>query len=293
MEKSQNRLETLTVFSYDYRQERGAIPVKDKNICKFIPSLAVEILHVSCFVLEANPEIMQRDVLLKTQYMFLVCQGSALFRLGDSEVPVSTGSLVFGFKGERFSVKNIADCNYMYICFEGTRSAELFRRFDIRKERRAFENFSGMIPLWQESLSRAGKDSVDLAAESMLFYAFSRLPESRTRQDPLLASILDLTEEHFRDSALSLGEIAGELNYSAKYLSHYFKQKMGVGYSEYLKTVRIKYAVSLFEQGITSVKNVALLSGFSDPLYFSSTFKAAIGVSPSAYKLSHRSTKED
>ena len=160
MEKSQNRLETLTVFSYDYRQERGAIPVKDKNICKFIPSLAVEILYVSCFVLEANPEIMQRDVLLKTQYMFLVCQGSALFRLGDSEVPVSTGSLVFGFKGERFSVKNIADCNYMYICFEGTRSAELFRRFDIRKERRAFENFSGMIGLTPISGMRLSVDEV-------------------------------------------------------------------------------------------------------------------------------------
>ncbi|MBQ9769648.1 MAG: helix-turn-helix transcriptional regulator, partial [Clostridia bacterium] len=56
------------------------------------------------------------------------------------------------------------------------------------------------------------------------------------------------------------------------------------GYSEYLRTIRIKYAVSLFNHGIDSVKNVALLSGFSDPLYFSTIFRKEIGVTPTEYK---------
>ena len=59
---------------------------------------------------------------------------------------------------------------------------------------------------------------------------------------------------------------------------------MGLGYSEHLRNMRIKYAVSLLEHGIDSVKNVALLSGFSDPLYFSSVFKKTVGVSPRDYK---------
>ena len=58
---------------------------------------------------------------------------------------------------------------------------------------------------------------------------------------------------------------------------------MSIGYSEYLRTLRIKYAVSLFDHGIDSVKNVALLSGFQDPLYFSSVFKNVIGISPTQY----------
>lgn len=262
------------------------MPVRDKNICKFIQPLAVETLNVACFVLESNSEVMGRKSRLEGHYMFLVAQGSGLFRLGDTEAAVATGSLVFGFKGEWFQVKRQESCNYLYIRFDGTRAGELFRRFDIHEGRRVFENFSGVIPLWQESLSRAGKESADLAAESMLLYTFSRLPENRTRQDPLLASILDITEERFRDPRLSLEGIARELNYSTKYLSHYFKQKMDVGYSEYLRTMRIKYAVTLFEQGIVSVKNVALLSGFTDPLYFSTVFKNALGVSPSEYKAS-------
>ena len=48
--------------------------------------------------------------------------------------------------------------------------------------------------------------------------------------------------------------------------------------------MRIKYAVSLLEHGIDSVKNVAFLSGFSDPLYFSNVFKKVVGVSPKEYK---------
>ena len=49
--------------------------------------------------------------------------------------------------------------------------------------------------------------------------------------------------------------------------------------------MRLKFAVSLFDNGIDSVKNVALLSGFSDPLYFSTTFKKIMGKTPKEYKL--------
>ena len=94
-----------------------------------------------------------------------------------------------------------------------------------------------------------------------------------------------MTEKHFRDPKLSLEQIAKKIGYNPKYLSHYFKKKMNVSYSEYLRLFRFKYAISLFELGISSVKNVALLSGFSDPLYFSNAFKKAIGISPKDFIL--------
>jgi len=57
-----------------------------------------------------------------------------------------------------------------------------------------------------------------------------------------------------------------------------------VGYTEYLRNIRLKYAVSLLNHGIESVKNIAFLSGFSDPLYFSNVFKKAFGMSPKDYR---------
>jgi AraC-like DNA-binding protein len=37
------------------------------------------------------------------------------------------------------------------------------------------------------------------------------------------------------------------------------------------------------EEGVANVKNVALLSGFEDPLYFSKVFTASEGISPKVY----------
>jgi len=48
--------------------------------------------------------------------------------------------------------------------------------------------------------------------------------------------------------------------------------------------MRISYAVTLFDHGIDSVKSIALLSGFRDPLYFSSVFRKTVGVAPTEYK---------
>lgn len=50
-----------------------------------------------------------------------------------------------------------------------------------------------------------------------------------------------------------------------------------------MKNLRINHAVFLMEQGITSVKNIAFLSGYKDPLYFSGVFKKTLGLSPSEY----------
>ena len=37
------------------------------------------------------------------------------------------------------------------------------------------------------------------------------------------------------------------------------------------------------EEGLVSVKNIALLSGFRDPLYFSKVFAETEGISPKNY----------
>ena len=95
--------------------------------------------------------------------------------------------------------------------------------------------------------------------------------------------MLELCQKNFCDSSFSLTAVSQKLCYNPKYLSHLFKQKMKVGFSEYLRTLRINYAITLFENGIDSIKNVALLSGFSDPLYFSSVFKKTVGKSPKSY----------
>lgn len=254
-----------------------------RNICKLVPSASAEALAVSCFVLESDPEIMQREQLLKTHVMYLVVGGEGLFFFDRRVLSVRTGSLVLGFSGELFSVREQADLRYIYIRFSGVRAEALLRRFEITAERRLFHGFDGFIPLWTESLARASEKTVDLAAESMLLYTLSRLTACGGERSGLVERVVRYTEERFCDPQLSLVAVAEALCYNPKYLSAAFKRKMGVGYTEYLSSVRIRYAITLFDHGIDSVKNVALLSGYADPLYFSSVFKRRVGISPTEY----------
>jgi len=258
--------------------------MRNKNICKFIESAGPYSLSVSCFILETDPVTMQSKHILQQYHAILAVQGEGVFHFDRYQVPFSPGSLVFGFRGESFYTQCEGPCEYMYICFDGVRAEELLRRFSIHPGFRTFPGCDGLIPLWRESLSRASPRTIDLASESILLYTFSRLSADDSEKPGLISRVVEITEDQFTDASLSLSSIAEKLGYNVKYLSHAFKEKMGVGYSEYLRTLRIKYAVSLFDHGIESVKNVSMLSGFSDPLYFSSVFKKNVGMTPREYQ---------
>ncbi len=254
-----------------------------KNICKFTQPSLPDTLTVSCFVLETNEQIMAQLHKIRGNRMILITSGAGTFKFDDFSAEFVTGNLFFAFTGERICVENAESVTYIYIDFEGSRADELLRRFSISKANRRFEGFDGLIPMWSESLSRANEQTVDLATESILLYTFSRLTGAIDEKSGLLGRMLEITEESFKDHELSVSEIAKMLSYNPKYISHLFKEKMGVSYSEYLRSLRIKYAITLFDHGIDSIKNVAFLSGFSDPLYFSSVFKKFLGVSPKEF----------
>jgi AraC-like DNA-binding protein len=254
-----------------------------KNICKFSTAWTIGTLSIYQYIRETEREVMCRHAPLSYHRMLLVMQGSGVFYIDRLQLSFRAGDILFGFCGEQFWLQEGTDVQYMYIDFQGGRAEELFRRFEINATRRCFSGHDGLIPLWEESLARASEQTIDLAGESMLLYAFSRLMLDSPMRDGLVARVISLTDEEFTDPTLSMSGIADTLGYNAKYLSHAFKKQTGVNYAAYLRSVRIKYAVALLDQGLESIKNVALLSGFSDPLYFSNVFKEEIGISPKAY----------
>ena len=254
-----------------------------KNICKFIPAKSCVSLDVHNFVSETEREVMRAHHSLGHHRAILVGSGEGEFFFDSHRVSAATGTLVFGFEGESFCAEGTDDFRYTYVSFSGERADELFRRFGINRSVRSFLGFEGLVPLWQESLLHASEENVDLAAESMLLYAISRLRAEHAEKNDIINKVVSAVEEDFAERETSISRIAEELGYNVKYVSHIFKEKMGVSFSEYLRRVRLKYAVSLFDHGIDSVKNVALLSGFQDPLYFSSVFKKELGISPKEY----------
>lgn len=254
-----------------------------KNICKFTSSLLIDTLKTRNFVYESDISVMEKPVKPEFNRAILISQGKAELKIDNNYYRVSYGNLIFVFSGEEISVVNAQNTEFIYIEFEGNRADILFRRFGITAFSRLFTKFDSLIPLWIDSLTRSNEKSIDLASESVLLYTFSRLNCDFSKQNNIVTGIVEIVEEQFSDPKMSISSISEKMSYNSKYLSHIFKELMGIGFSEYLRNFRIKYAVSLFDNGLDSVKNVAFLSGFNDPIYFSTAFKKVIGISPREY----------
>ena len=257
--------------------------MKSNNICKFITSGGEERLSSVNFVLESNREAMAAEFKLKNHTLYLISGGDGKFSFNEKSLFASVGVLVFAFEGETVRILPEDGFEYMYIGFEGGRALDLFSRFDISPSKRAFSGFEGLIPFWKDSLSRATDENVDLVSESAIIYTFSKLTEHKKQIVEIVNKLVRRIDNDFSDPNLSLSSLADELGYNVKYLSHSFKEKTGMGFSQYLRTVRIKHAVLLLDHGVDSVKNIAFLCGFTDPLYFSTVFKESIGCSPKEY----------
>ncbi len=83
---------------------------------------------------------------------------------------------------------------------------------------------------------------------------------------------------------LTLDEVSRYVNISPYYFSKLFKDEAGENFIEYLTRMRIARAKELLKNPNLSIKEICIMSGYSDPSYFSRIFKKQEDVTPSEYR---------
>ena len=94
---------------------------------------------------------------------------------------------------------------------------------------------------------------------------------------------LKLVNERFKEE-LSLPMIARELSLTPQYLSKSFASCFGVNFSQYLLSVRLKYAASMIENTDASITDICFEAGYCNFSHFSRLFKRQYGVTPRDYR---------
>ncbi len=257
--------------------------MKKENICKFANDGDLRALRAVNFVYESEAASSDCFQFRSNHMMCLVAEGTGKLHTEKGSYELLPGCLFFTFLGKAFRIENRAGLVYMYISFAGERAEELFSRFGISTYSCCFTGYEELLPLWMDRLVRADTLNIDLLAESVLLYSFAKLRYSATEKKSVLEQVLKYIDENYRDPELSLARVAKAVGYNSKYLSHLFKNELGRGFSDYVTLVRTDHAVFLIGQGVTSVKNLAILCGYSDSLYFSKVFRKVIGLSPRDY----------
>lgn len=94
---------------------------------------------------------------------------------------------------------------------------------------------------------------------------------------------LNYIDQHFLDD-LNLSDLASELNLNEKYLSRYFKQKMGTSFTEYIIKLKIERSKSMLEFSDSPIYEIAADLNFNDASYFTKVFQKQESISPSQYR---------
>ncbi|MBQ7800991.1 MAG: helix-turn-helix transcriptional regulator [Oscillospiraceae bacterium] len=111
-------------------------------------------------------------------------------------------------------------------------------------------------------------------------------PEENARQSDRILSILDHIEANYTHKLL-LEDIARREGLSMPYLSHLFKDTLGVSFQEYLKEKRFEHACNLIATTQRKILDISISSGFSDVRYLTKLFQERYSCTPREFR-SHR-----
>ena len=84
-----------------------------------------------------------------------------------------------------------------------------------------------------------------------------------------------------------LSDIADMENLSLYYLSHLFKETLGLSFQQYVALLRFERARKMVEQTNKSLTEISMECGFSDYRYLNKIYQKQLGYTPIEYRNSH------
>ncbi len=112
------------------------------------------------------------------------------------------------------------------------------------------------------------------------------LPHQLTNNEideKFLKQVIDLIHENILNDQLNIESIAGPLNLSNSQFYKKIKALTGKTGIEFIRDIRLKYALKLMETRKYTLAEIAYQAGFSSPSYFTRSFKEQFGKPPSVY----------
>jgi AraC-like DNA-binding protein len=137
-------------------------------------------------------------------------------------------------------------------------------------------NLSMRYGEWKQHL-RDGVDVLRKAGASGSISCSSFCPRD-------LAILLQIIDEQYTRSTLTLSELSRRLDRSLGHLSRMMHRYLGHGFRAYLRLRRIEAAEDMLRRTSLTLKQVAEAAGFSNASQFSRQYKAVRGVPPSAVR---------
>lgn len=100
---------------------------------------------------------------------------------------------------------------------------------------------------------------------------------------PRVQRIMEYVEEHYFEK-ITLEDIARNEFLSLFYVSHFFKEKVGLTFQEYLSFVRLHKAMIMLDETEKLISDIAIENGFASVKAFNKVFRDFYEITPSEYR---------
>ena len=113
-----------------------------------------------------------------------------------------------------------------------------------------------------------------------------------TRRKELVEKINRAIEANYSQDGYTVEKMAAELSFDSSYLRRAYKTETGITILKAIENYRIREATRLLRLRTMRHSDIARLTGFGDPYYFSKRFKQIMGCTPSEYELKTKENKD-
>ncbi len=127
-----------------------------------------------------------------------------------------------------------------------------------------------------------------LAIEGLILELLAEASRSKIGADEKnIPRWLDQTRDFLRDNftdSLTLEEIAKIADVHPVHLSRVFREKFGCTIGEYVRRLRVEFALKQIASTENSLGEIAYAAGFADQSHFNKTFKNVYNLTPAEYR---------
>jgi len=231
---------------------------------------------------------------LRDHYLFhYVTEGRGTLQAPEGTYSISPGCLFLIRPSE--VVSYTSDKNdpweYYWVGFNGTEAHRLINLTPFSFEKRVLQlKDESLRPLLVQIYNSRGNSSASEAKMLGALYQFlgvlieksEQIGSKKTPTKQYVEQAIKFISRNF-SSEISIEDVANAVRISPSHLYRIFSSELGMPPAQFLIRYRINEACSILKNSDLSISEVAVSTGFSDPLYFSRAFKKIKGLSPRAY----------
>lgn len=128
-------------------------------------------------------------------------------------------------------------------------------------------------------------ESKNASPQDVLKNIFPSAPSITHFDEIFIKKVTQSIEEQLDNQDFKIEDLADTMNLSRTVFYRKIKSILGVSPKDFVRDMRLKRAVQLLDTGAYNISEIAYMSGFSSPQYFSRVFKEVMNCTPSEYKM--------